>query len=137
MRTIGPTVLLAESEEELQRLLDVVVKESEKKELAINCKKTECLVATKKKQIPKCVLKVKKQTIKQVSSFNYLGSTITEDARCENKRLLRFFKFLKFSKYSKFQRFLQFSKFPKLKKKASQWKTLATSRSYRLPLTLL
>ena len=85
MRTIGPTVLLAESEEELQRLLDVVVKESEKKGLAINCKKTECLVATKKKQIPKCVLKVKKQTIKQVSSFNYLGSTITEDARCDKE----------------------------------------------------
>ena len=85
MRTIGPTVLLAESEEELQRLLDVVVKESEKKELAINCKKTECLVATKKKQIPKCVVKVKNQTIKQVSSFNYLGSTITEDARCDKE----------------------------------------------------
>ena len=43
------------------------------------------VVATKKKQIPRCVLKVKNQTIKQVSSFNYLGSTITEDARCEKE----------------------------------------------------
>jgi len=85
IRYADDTVLLAESVEELQRLLDVVVEESEKKGLAINCKKTECLVATKRKQIPRCLLKVKNQNIKQVSSFNYLGSTISEDARCVNE----------------------------------------------------
>ena len=66
---------------DLQKLLDVVVRESELKGLSINCKKTECLVVSKK-DIPRCSLKVKDQIINQVSAFNYLGSTITEDARC-------------------------------------------------------
>ena len=70
IRYTDDTVLLFESEEELQRLLDVVVEENEKKELTINCKKTECLVASKKKVIPLCTLKVKNQAIKQISSFN-------------------------------------------------------------------
>ena len=59
----------------------MVVRESERKGLSLNCKKTECLVVSKKES-PTCVLKVKGQTIKQVSSFNYLGSLITEDTRC-------------------------------------------------------
>ena len=40
------------------------------------------MVVSKKKDIPRCSLKVKDQIINQVSAFNYLGSTITEDARC-------------------------------------------------------
>jgi hypothetical protein len=81
IRYADDTVLLAESEEDLQRLLDVVVTESERKGLCLNCKKTECLVISKKDR-PTCTLKVKDQIIKQTSSFNYLGSLITEDARC-------------------------------------------------------
>ena len=81
LRYADDTILLAKSEEDLQKLLDVVVRESELKGLSINCKKTECMVVSKKKDIPRCSLKVKDQIIKQVSAFNYLGSTITEDAR--------------------------------------------------------
>ena len=44
--------------------------------------KTECMVVSKKRDIPRCKLKVKDQITNQVSPFNYLGSTITEDARC-------------------------------------------------------
>ena len=68
--------------EDLQKLFNVVVRESEFKGLLINCKKTECMVVSKKKDIPRCSLKVKDQIIKEASAFNYLGSTITEDARC-------------------------------------------------------
>ena len=82
LRYADDTVLLAKSVEDLQKLLDVVVRESELKGLSINCKKTECMVVSKKKDIPRCSLKVKDQIIKQVSAFNYLGSIITEDARC-------------------------------------------------------
>ena len=81
LRYADDTILLAESEEDLQKLLDVVVRESELKGLSINCK-TECMVVSKKKDIPRCSLKVKDQIIKQVSAFNYLGSTIIEDAGC-------------------------------------------------------
>ena len=82
LRYADDTVLLAKSVEDLQKLLDVVVSESELKGLLINCKKTECMVVSKKRDIQRCSLKVKDQIIKQVSAFNYLGSKITEDARC-------------------------------------------------------
>ena len=79
------TVFLAESEEKKKKLLDVVVRESVKKGMSINCKKTECMVVSKRNDILKCKVKVKDETIKQVAAFNYLGSTITEDARCEKE----------------------------------------------------
>ena len=44
LRYADDTVLLAKSVEDLQKLLDVVVRESELKGLSINCKKTECMV---------------------------------------------------------------------------------------------
>jgi len=84
IRYAGDTVLLAESAEHLQRLLDVVVVESERRGLSLNCKKTECLVISKTEN-PRCILKVNDQVIKQASSFNYLGSIIPEDARCVNE----------------------------------------------------
>ena len=40
------------------------------------------MVISKKKEAPTCNLKVKDKIIKQVSAFNYLGSTVTEDSRC-------------------------------------------------------
>ena len=75
------------------RLLNVVVKENERMRLEINYTKTKCLVVSKKSS-PKCYLKLKEQIIKQVSSFNFLGSMITEDARCETeiKRRIAFSK---------------------------------------------
>ena len=38
------------------------------------------MVISKKKEAPTCNLKVKDKIIKQVSAFNYLGSTMTEDS---------------------------------------------------------
>ena len=55
LRYADDTILLAKSVEDLQKLLDVVVRESELKGLSINCKKTECMVVSKKKVIPKKV----------------------------------------------------------------------------------
>jgi len=55
----------------------VVVVESERKGLSFNCKKTECLVISKTES-PRCILKVNDKVIRQASSFNYLGSIITE-----------------------------------------------------------
>ena len=48
LRYADDTILLAESVEDLQKLLDVVVRESELKGLSINCQKTECMVVSKK-----------------------------------------------------------------------------------------
>ncbi|XP_037794114.1 uncharacterized protein LOC119589587 [Penaeus monodon] len=85
IRYADDTVLISESEGKLQELLDKVVEESAKKGLTINCKKTECLVVSKKTRRPDCRLYIGKDTIKQVSKFNYLGSIIAENGKCEDE----------------------------------------------------
>ena len=74
-------MLLAESEEKLQDLLNKIVVESKKKGLKSNCKKTKCLVVSKKG--PKYRLHIGEAIIKQVEKFNYLGSYITENGKCD------------------------------------------------------
>ena len=76
------TALVAESTVELQNFVDRVVEES-KKGLAINCKKTECMVVSKKKSIPKCSISINNETMKQVENFNYLGSLVTSNDKIE------------------------------------------------------
>ena len=82
LRYADDTVLIAESQKQLQRLLDTVVKESEKMGLSLNVKKTECMVVSKKTINPKCSLSSKGEQIKQVTKFKYLGYLITSDGRC-------------------------------------------------------
>ena len=83
IRYADNTVLVADSEEKLQVMLDRVKQENERKGLNINVKKTECMVISKRLPVPRLNLQCGNQTVKQVASFKYLGSLITEDARCE------------------------------------------------------
>ena len=48
IRYADDTVLIADNEKELQEMLDTVVRESEKKGLSLNKKKTEVMVISKK-----------------------------------------------------------------------------------------
>ena len=48
LRYADDNVLISDSREELHALLDKIVIESEKRRLSINCKKTECVVISKK-----------------------------------------------------------------------------------------
>lgn len=57
------TVLIADMERKLQKLLQKVVKESDKKGQSINCKKTECMVVSKRIS-PKCKLQIGNTKIK-------------------------------------------------------------------------
>ena len=70
-------VLLVESEKDLQRLLDVVVKQREKKALSINCK-TECMVVCKSER-PRYRLQIGEVETKQGGKFNFLGNILTEN----------------------------------------------------------
>ena len=79
------TSLLAGSEEDLQRLLNIVVEESEKLGLSLNVKKTECMVVSKKKNNPECKLFSKGEQIRQVQKFKYLGYTLTSDGKCRTE----------------------------------------------------
>ena len=48
----------------------------------IIARRQKAWLISKKKAAPTCNLEVKDKIIKQVSAFNYLGSTVTEDSRC-------------------------------------------------------
>ena len=85
LRYADDTVLMAESEAQLQKLLDIVVKESEAMGLSLNVKKTECMVISKKPINPKCNLYSKGEQIKQVKKFKYLGFLITSDGKCTSE----------------------------------------------------
>ena len=85
LRYADDTSLLAGSEEDLQRLLNIVVEESEKLGLSLNVKKTECMVVSKKKNNPECKLFSKGEQIRQVQKFKYLGYTLTSDGKCRTE----------------------------------------------------
>ena len=85
MRYDDDTVLIADSEEKLQKILTTVARESENKGLQLNAKKTECMVVSKQADTPICNISCKGEQIKQVDNFRYLGCTITPDAKCDEE----------------------------------------------------
>ena len=82
IRFADDAVLIAASKEKLQVLLNKVAEESKKRGLSINCKKTECMVISKKDS-PSCELYLEGTLIKQVQKFIYLGSVITTSGKCD------------------------------------------------------
>ena len=81
VRYADDTVIIANSEKELQAMMDVITDQSQNKGLSLNNKKTEVMVISKK-SCPKCVIKINGTTLKQVSQFKYLGTLITADGKC-------------------------------------------------------
>ena len=89
IRYADDTVLIADSKEKLQKLLDTVKTKSEVHGLKINASKTEILVVSKKEVNPQCVVAVDGKVIKQVQQFSYLGSNIKSDGRCDAEIIRR------------------------------------------------
>ena len=79
------TVIIAESEERLQRLINVVVTTSEERGLYLNSAKSFAMVFSKASRIPTCKINVHGKILEQVHWFVYLGSQFTSDARCEKE----------------------------------------------------
>ena len=79
IRYADDTVLIADSEENLQRLLDITIKKSEEMGLTLNVKKTECMVISKKAIAPSCNLQTQRTANK---TSKYLGYMITSDGKC-------------------------------------------------------
>ena len=69
LRYADGTVLIAENEKDVQILLDVVVNESHKKGLELNCKKTEVMVVSRKADTPKCNIFINVMPLTQRQSF--------------------------------------------------------------------
>ncbi|GFR95652.1 hypothetical protein ElyMa_002699100 [Elysia marginata] len=57
IRYADDTVLIAQSEQSLQKMLDIVVKESKIKGLSLNIAKTESMTKSKKPQAPSCKIR--------------------------------------------------------------------------------
>ena len=85
LRYADDTVMIAESEEQLQHLINIVVTKSEEKGLYLNSAKSFAMVFSKASQIPICNINVHGKILEQVHSFVYLGNQFTSDARCEKE----------------------------------------------------
>ena len=82
LRYANNTVLIAMSEEGLQRFFDAVVTTSEHFGLS---KKMKVMTISKSEPPPTCQLKLGFKNIAQVSSFNYLGVIVISDSRCRKE----------------------------------------------------
>ena len=85
VRYADDTVLIADSAEKLQRLIDRVDSAGEELGLKINRGKTECMVISKRNPPPLFDLEIGNESIKKVHQFKYLGSILGEDGRCEQE----------------------------------------------------
>ena len=81
LRYADDTVLKSDSRDQLQVILNKVEVESAKRGLSLNCEKTECMLISKKLEVPDCLLTVGETVTKQVEKFSYLGSLITSDGK--------------------------------------------------------
>ena len=72
LRYANDTVIITESEEQLQRLINVMVTKSEEKGLYLNSAKSFAMVFSKASQIPTCNINVHGKVLEQVHSCVYL-----------------------------------------------------------------
>ena len=77
LRCADDTTLMAESEEELKRLLMKVKEESEEVGLQLNIQKTKTMAPG-----PITSWQIDGETIETVTNFIFLGSKITADGDC-------------------------------------------------------
>jgi hypothetical protein len=71
-------VLLTNSEEELQMLMERLDRTGKKYGMQINTGKTKVMTTTE----TKCTIRIDQEELEQVDRFTYLGSTINEDSDC-------------------------------------------------------
>jgi hypothetical protein len=85
LRYADDIVLIAQSKEKLQEMLDIIDLHSEENGLSINLKKTECMIISKYENVSDSGITLKGNQIKQVENFKYLGTWITNDGKCDKE----------------------------------------------------
>ena len=85
LRYADDIVLIAQSKEKLQEMLNIIDLYSDENGLSINLKKTECMVISKYENPMDCGITLKGNLIKQVENFKYLGTWITNDGKCDKE----------------------------------------------------
>ena len=81
LRYADDTVIVAESEKQLKRLINVVVAKSEEKGLHLNSAKSFLMVFSKSITTPACHIDVHRNILERVQSFIYLERLFSSDAR--------------------------------------------------------
>ena len=66
----------------MQKLTDIVVRESDNKGLYLNGYKSFTIVFSKSTAIPTCNITIHGTSLEQANSFIYLVSMFTSDGRC-------------------------------------------------------
>ena len=81
LRYADDTVLMAKSEEDLQKLVNRLDQISREFGMEINIKKTEVMTVSKRTVKPDCKIFLNGRQLKQVDFFKYLGCIIADDCR--------------------------------------------------------
>ncbi|GFR63914.1 endonuclease-reverse transcriptase [Elysia marginata] len=81
LRYADDIVLIAENTKDLQRLLDIVREEIQKKGLELNSEKTEIMVVSRKETLPNINKYINDTNLQQRDHFKYLGALISSDGR--------------------------------------------------------
>jgi len=84
LRYADDAVLIADTKKKLQRMLNKLNEICLDYGMAINIKKIKVMVVCKDEKV-KCCVYLDNKLIEQVDRYKYLGSWITEDARCDEE----------------------------------------------------
>ena len=87
LRYADAVVLIAQSKEKLQEMLNIIDQHSVENGLSINLKKTESMLVSKYQKAvdSKVGIMLQGSPIKQVENFKYLGTWISNDGKCAKK----------------------------------------------------
>lgn len=88
LRYADDTVLLAETLEDLQTIINKIVEVSEEYGLTLNTNKTKYMLITKS-TLDNSNMYVKVQPIERVRKYNYLGTVINEESNSSQKIQIR------------------------------------------------
>ena len=89
LRYADDTVLLAETEEDLQEILNEANRIGKTFDMKMNGKKTKTMLVSKDVTSTKVSVKIDGDIIKQTDNYTYLGQTITSNGKCDDEILKR------------------------------------------------
>ena len=89
LRYADDTVLLAETEEDLQEILNEVIRIGKTFDMKMNAKKTKTMLVSKDLTSTNVSVKIDGDIIKQTDKYTYLGQTITSNGKCDDDILKR------------------------------------------------
>ncbi len=89
LRYADDTVLMAETEEDLQEILNEVNCIGKTFDMEMNAKTTKTMLVSKDVTSTKVSVRIVGDIIKQTDNYTYLGQTITSNGKCDDEILKR------------------------------------------------